>query len=181
MTANIQTLIFAPSAKKVTNGKSVSVQFDLTNMEINGTRVTQASVDYLLTYGLKQSLSDSYASAKDQAEFDAMLSKRLKKIIEGTMSIREAGSPTDPFESTVIRFAKARLSAIAKKQGKKLPKVDSDEYRNLLDKVRNGKAKDELELKARKHLAELAEVAELDDDELDLDGVSESEEETPAE
>lgn len=174
-TIQTQTFTFAPSVKKVAVpvARNIEFAFDPSTggVTLDGKTLGAASIGYLVAYGAKQSLADSYASAKDQSEFDAFLSKRLTKILEGTMSIREAGEARDPFESEVIKLAKARLDAIAKKQGKSLPKRDSEEYKSLLGKVRNGKAKDELEAKARAILAERASVSELDDDDLDLSGV----------
>lgn len=169
-------LEFAPSAKKVTEPKVSTVAVDMavsadrpTVITLNEKLLPTASIEYLLSYGLKQCLADSYSSAKDQAEFDAMLGKRIDKLIAGTMSIRESASPVDPFEAEVIRLAKIRLAAIAKKQGKTLPKVATDEYKTLLDRVRNGKAKDELETTAKKNLKASAALADaIDPDELDL-------------
>lgn len=183
MAITSQTFTFAPSVKKVATPKGRAIEFafdDATGgVTLAGTALGAASIGYLVAYGAKQSLADSYASAKDQAEFDAFLDKRLAKILAGTMSIREAGTPSDPFESEVIKLAKARLSAIAAKKGAKLPKVDSDEYKALLAKVRNGKSKDELEAKAREILATRAAVSELEDDDLDFDGVTGTESEAP--
>lgn len=175
-----QTFEFLPSTKKVNNGTSVKVTIEtdkLGTVKIDGTAVKVETIDYLLAYGLKQSLSDSYASAKDQAEFDAMLFKRLTKILEGTMGIREAGAPRDPFEAECIRLAKLRLAAIAKKQGKTLPKVASDAYKAMLETVRNGKARDKIESEARENLAAI-DAIDVDEDEIDFDEVESDDDES---
>lgn len=172
------TFTFAPSAAKVEKPKTASVEYDMRVGEAevtvsngNGGYATlpPASVVYLVTYGLKQSLADSFASAKTQDEFDGMLSKRIKKLMEGTMSFREGTGPVDPFESECIRIATAKLRAAAKTAGKTLPKATEPKFKELVAAIRNGKRKDEIEKEARRRLKETEAVDVADD--IDLSGL----------
>lgn len=175
------TFTFAPSAKKVSGGIEAKIEYAFDRatggMTLEGKVLGVDSLEYLACYGLKQCLADSYASAKDQVEFDAMLAKRIDKLIAGTMSVREGGKRADPFEAECVRFAKAKLAAIAKARNVSLPKMDTDEYKALLAKVRNGKAKEQIEADARASLEALAKASEgLDDDDDLFDDMDESEE-----
>lgn len=60
-------------------------------VEIDGQTVGENTIQYLLAYGLKQSLADSYASAKTDAEIEAAFATRLAKIIAGEMCIGSGG------------------------------------------------------------------------------------------
>lgn len=169
---------FAPSAKKVSEPKSQHIELgiakaDAVEVTLDGKKLPAASVEYLLTYGAKQSLADSYSSATDQKDFDAMLGKRFDSILAGKMTFREGGgAPADPFEAECVKLAKVRLVAAANKQGKKLPKVSTEKYKALLAAVRNGKAKDKIEAEAKRNIASAQKLAdEIDADELDFSGI----------
>lgn len=54
-------------------------------MSINGKPLSHAAVAYLIGYGFKQSLSDSYAGAKSEAEFTAAIESRIANIIAGKL------------------------------------------------------------------------------------------------
>jgi hypothetical protein len=118
---------------------------------------------YLLQYGFSQSLQDSIAGraksvreemtdAKDKpagwtvpseaviaaaidADIDGMLQKRSAAILAGTVAVRTS-EPKDPWAGIIREI----LVKSAAKQGKKLPKADSDEYKALVEKVRTSKA-----------------------------------------
>lgn len=182
MESKMANFTFAPSAKKlgITNPQAATIEFTFDSatgaVTLDGKPLPVASVEYLITYGAKQSLADSYASATTQAEFDTMLYKRIKKIQDGTMAMREPAATIDPFEAECIKISKARLALLARKQEKKLPKVASPEYAALLEKVRNGKGKAEIEALARKNLAAQAKLLEsLSDDDIDFGGVEAAE------
>lgn len=118
----------------------------------------QAALDYLLQYGFSQSLQDSIAGRakavreevlKDNPEaseadikeavdneLTGALLKRLDAIKAGEVATRGSGTPRDPAAGIVREM----LQAIAKKQGKKLPKADSPEYAAMAAKVRAAKA-----------------------------------------
>jgi len=67
----------------------------------------KASQEFLMTYGLRQYLSDGAAVGKDEAESEAERNKlkagrvldRVKKLQDGTMSVRGGGTRvTDPIQ-----------------------------------------------------------------------------------
>ena len=74
---------------------------------------------YVIAYGLKQSLSDSAAGAKTQAEAEALVHKRLDGLKAGTVGLRAAGEPVDPVAKEALSLAK---SLLRKKFGRALPK-----------------------------------------------------------
>jgi hypothetical protein len=60
---------------------------------------------YLVDYGWKQSTADSFASAKNAAEFEGKLNARIDKILSGEMVIRDGVTrTTDPVEKEVNRI-----------------------------------------------------------------------------
>jgi hypothetical protein len=72
------------------------------------------SQDYVVAYGIKQSLADSFAGAKNYAEKNklsvedavgVLFDKRLRKLLEGTMDIREVTRSTDPVKTETRRLA----------------------------------------------------------------------------
>jgi hypothetical protein len=66
---------------------------------------------YVYTYGLRQALADSMASAKDAAEAEGGFTKRLRKLMEGTMSIREVTRTTNPIEVEAKRLARVDIES----------------------------------------------------------------------
>lgn len=90
-----------------------------------------SSIEFLLTYGLKQYLADGAAVPKDAAESederDALkregVRRRILKIKEGTCAIREtkAKEPADPAAKHKAAVLMEMASAIAKAKGKPLP------------------------------------------------------------
>jgi hypothetical protein len=87
----------------------------------------QATRDYLIAYGWKQSLSDAYAGAKDQSEFEGKLLKRFDALMNGTMRLGEASgraAPTrDPVEKEFRRLVAEHLAAWVKSRKQK-PSAD---------------------------------------------------------
>lgn len=66
---------------------------------------------YVIAYGIRQSLSDAMASAKTEAEADAGFAKRFRKLIEGSMDVREVNRSSDPIKTETRRLANADLDA----------------------------------------------------------------------
>jgi hypothetical protein len=137
--------------------------------------IPAASVEYLLHYGLKQSLQDSAAQPASEAKaegedvaeaIDVAMSKRLAAIIAGTVAVRGGGVQVrDPFESMVRRLTRSKLVEYAKSKGKKLPK-DKAKLAEVLSKFYKAN-KDSIDNAAT--LAIAAESAiEIDSDEFTL-------------
>lgn len=60
-------------------------------LSIDGKPVPQASIVYLLAYGIRQTLQDSYASAESAEDAKAKYAAKLESIMDGTVGSR-AGS-----------------------------------------------------------------------------------------
>lgn len=105
-----------------------------TNIDLDA--LPEATKRYALARGLHEALKDTFAGAKDAAEFESGLDKKLEKILSGDMPEyvpggRGAGQPKDPRAEMVNRVANEMLRQAAKVRQKKLPKVDSDDYKAL--------------------------------------------------
>lgn len=146
----------------------ITIDADGVTVTLDGQPLNEAGLRYVITYGLKQSLADSYASAKTPAEFDAFLSKRIERIIAGTITVRQNGA-SDPFEAECLRIATAQVIAIAAKAGVALPKRASDEFKALVARRRNGAASEAIEAEARRRLDEVAAI-DIEED-VDLDAL----------
>jgi hypothetical protein len=123
------------------------------------------SVEYLLIYGLKQSLQDSAAQPASEAKASgddvmtavhAAMAKRLDAIKSGTVGVRVGGGRvSDPFESAVRDVIDEMLRKAAKSKGKKLPK--GDELVALRAKVREAN-KSVVESEARRRVESTIEI-----------------------
>lgn len=114
------------------------------------------AIAYLLQYGWSQSLQDSVAGrAKkvrdEMTEKDADVSaddisaavesdelgtmqKRMDAILNDTIGERSASVLLTPFEKAFNAICSEKLKEYAKGKNKKLPKVDSDEYKAIWEK-----------------------------------------------
>lgn len=122
---------------------------------VDGTELASNVVAYCAAFGLKQILANSYASAgtaknkegglldvKERlALWQSSFDKRLDKLVKGEGDWRsvfdESGAreTTDPLQVEVNKIVRAKLVAWADKKGKSLPKVGSDEYKALCEKL----------------------------------------------
>jgi len=88
------------------------------------------SIEYLLNFAF-QCLQDAYAGAKTRAECHKLYSKKLTKLLDGTIAEREV----DP----VVRVGRAILTESLKKnhpaKWKELAALDAKERNTLLDQV----------------------------------------------
>lgn len=98
----------------------------------------QASKDFVVHYGLKQLLADSHVSGKSADEKEGLLNKKLDKLLEGTLAIRDGGTRTgDPVARELTKLATAKVDAhITKKLGKKVKDVSKTDYATLMAKAR---------------------------------------------
>jgi hypothetical protein len=79
-----------------TYGEIANVDWSFANgsLVIDGTKIDAEGAEYIIAYGIRQSLTDSYAAvgAKDDATLDDLrdaFRKRLARIAEGTIGVRE--------------------------------------------------------------------------------------------
>lgn len=80
-------------------GKTVEMNFD---------SFPQTTKDYIIHYGLKQSLNDSIAMAKTKDECEAFLAKRIARLVNGKMGVKD---PLDKFTSYCKELAMERVKA----------------------------------------------------------------------
>lgn len=138
-------------------------------------------IQYLIDYGWKQSLSDSYAAAKNGEEFEGKLKARYDAILAGT--VRSPGTGTakgprlSPVEREMLRIATDFIDAILVKRPQKVAKEDRKVYIDLYLE----KNKVEIEEKAKAHIEATAKSAAESGDILDQLLASVAEEETVAE
>jgi hypothetical protein len=112
----------------------VSFEFHVESAVMNGHRLSNEAIEYIVEYGIKQNLTDAYASAKITAEKKGLalidvardlFARRLKGILDGTLSMRDSLSP---FERIVNELAMAAFRKQAKMTYKKfVESVDSEE------------------------------------------------------
>lgn len=141
------------------HGFSRTVEMDLNDLPA-------VSIKFLLNYGLKQKLADSYAGAKTAPEVEAALDKILAKLHEGTLAERtRLGGDAATREARKI--AGERVDAAARAKGLKLEKSQRDE---LVERLLNHPIKGEpIWAEARRRVATAQALGEdLDLDDLDL-------------
>ena len=88
-----------------------------TTLTIEWSKLAEAGQEYVINYGLKQSLNDSCASAKDEAEAVKMSAARLANIVAGT--VREGGgggAALSPMESATRSIVVDYLRGIGTKK-----------------------------------------------------------------
>lgn len=133
--------------------KTIPVEFDVAALP-------DSTIAYLLRYGAKQSLADSFAAAENAAEFEASLANRAKTFMDGT-----AGERTrigDVFESTCLKIARERFNAAAKAKGIVISKLDPKVVKARVQELRK-KTAESVEAEARRRL----ESVEVEEDETD--------------
>lgn len=93
-----------------------SVEGDVLTLEFDGKayEVADDGFRYVIQYGLQQALTDSYAAEIDAAKATTRFIARLKKIIEGTMSL-DGKSTGDPVRAEMRALA---VRAYCTSQGK---------------------------------------------------------------
>lgn len=97
-----------------TNVGEIAFEFELGAVKVNGQEVSAANAEWLVKYGCRKGFADSYAG-KSGDEAIAEFSKRLDKMLNGTMTVRTG----DARESLVYEYARAELTvAIGVKTGK---------------------------------------------------------------
>lgn len=132
----------------------------------NAVAAAPLATQYLVDYGWKQSLSDSFAGAKNAEEFEGKLRKRFDSIIAGT--VRTAGTGTarvkrNSLEAEIFRLASSFIDGAIKRKNFKVTK----ERRIELIAEYSTKHLDELTLTAEDNLEKVAALATESSDSLD--------------
>lgn len=100
------------------------------SVEVDFATLPDESQQYIIAYGLKQTLNDAIASAESTAEGEGLLAKRLDALRDGTMRLRKVAERKDALTQECVRIAKAALKA--KLSGKAIGK---DEFAELVAKA----------------------------------------------
>lgn len=114
-------------------GATVPLEVTAKGVTIHGKKLPGEAVAYLVAYGLKQSLADSYAAAKTPKEIADAFHARLTKIIDGEMTIGAGGGRAlSPVEKTARNMA----DIFARSKGMK-PKAAADWAKANWEKFRD--------------------------------------------
>lgn len=105
-------------------------------IEIDYDALPAKSKEFIINYGLKQLLADSHVSGKTNDEKAGLLDKKLDKLFEGTLDIRESTREGDPVAREVTKLATVRTEAHFKKLGHKIKDVSKEDFRIILNKFR---------------------------------------------
>lgn len=96
-----------------------------------------ASQTFVINYGLRQLLNDSFVSGETHEERVDLLDRKLSKLFEGTLHVREGGSrESDPLAREITKLATAKTSEHFKKKGVKAANIDPEQWKVVLGKFR---------------------------------------------
>ncbi len=119
------------AASAFTMGEIIANEFtrhgETETVEIDFDTLPEKSKRYLVAYGIRQSLSDAFASAKDGDEFKAMLGKRVDSLLEGTVGMR--GGSGDPITREAKRLAEIEVKGALKKANVTISKIDPEKLK----------------------------------------------------
>jgi hypothetical protein len=120
----------SPTAKSVTKFEPFvigevdwSIENDQLTLTVNGTdfAVAEDGFKYVVQYGLQQALTDSYATETTLDKASKKFTERLKKIVDGTMSL-DGNRSADPLATASREVAIAIMCKIANKSESALRK-----------------------------------------------------------
>lgn len=156
---------------------AIAVDFDCEFISIEGRDVPAESIKYLIGYGIKQTLADSYAQLVTKDKAREAFDKKLDGIFEG-MTFNENGNRGDPVAVEMRKLAE--IAILGSKTRGAWIKANGENAEKLL----NARIKKVLESNADKLRARATELVEqrraVADMGLDLSD-DESEGEQPAE
>lgn len=116
----------------------VVLSANVTEMKINGTKLPESSIEYLLTFAL-QSLQDAYAGSNNADEAQGAFNTKLDRLINGTIGVRTGGGAGVSEETRIARtITKAKLLATWGKdsdEAKAFKDLDADAQNAKLDEV----------------------------------------------
>jgi len=112
----------------------VEMECDVKGITIGGKELPPTSVEYLLTFAL-QNLQDAYAGAESAAEATARFQKKLDRLLEGTIGVREAGGNGATALQKAIRGVIGDMLRQAKVWQKLIGDLDEDKRAEALDEI----------------------------------------------
>lgn len=179
--------------------RTIDVEMDADSFEsamvsIDGKFLPAKVIAHAVAFAIKQRLANSIVNAstakndagqllsqkKREDLWQGLFDKALKKMKDGESPDWEAvfseargEAALDPRTREINAIVRARVAAWAKAKGRKLPKVDTDEYKAIFAKMLESK-RAAIEAEADRRLAEIADIGDIDFDESDM--IAESEE-----
>lgn len=87
---------------------NLAVDFDCAYIQLDGREVPADSIKYLIGYGIKQTLADSYSQPTTQDKCQVAYAKKLAGIFEG-MVFNENGNRGDPVRGEMRELALAAI------------------------------------------------------------------------
>jgi len=107
------------------------------DVQLDFDALPESSKLFVVNYGLKQLLNDAIVSGETDDERNGLLDKKLDKLREGTMSVRDSsGRSGDPLARQITALATERTEAHFKKLGVKRKDVASADWTTVLNKFR---------------------------------------------
>jgi hypothetical protein len=112
----------------------VTFEFNVDSAVLNGQVLSNEAIEYIVEYGIKQNLTDCYASAKVTAEKKDLVlidvardlfARRLRGILDGTLSMRDSLSPKKRIVNEIAMVAFRKLIKMTWK--KFVESLDSEE------------------------------------------------------
>lgn len=141
---------------EISLGKAGSIKVDVEKLE-----KSEAVIQYIFNYGLKQMLNDVHASEKDAAAKMGLVEKKLNSLYAGQVAQQRVGGG-DPVAREMAAMAQADVKAALAKLGKKLKDFDKE---SLAKAYAAQMAKNEAKYRkaAEAKLAIKADTGEVDD------------------
>lgn len=142
-----------------THGRIGTVEMvaNVTDITINGKKVPDASIEYLLTFAL-QNLQDAYAGADNATDAEARWAKKLDRLLKGEIGTREAGDGASQLTVAIRGVIAESLRALGKWK-EVIGALDEDKRGDKLDEIfaKQPEAKQaDITEKAKAKLAEAA-------------------------
>lgn len=111
----------------------VEMEANVTSIKIGDKVLPDTSVEYLLTFAL-QNLQDAYAGADSADDAKARWGKKLDRLIEGTIGVREAGDGASALTKAIRSVIGESLRALGKWK-EVIGSLDEDKRDAKLDEI----------------------------------------------
>lgn len=116
-------------AVTISLGKAGEIQVEVAKL-----LESEAVVQYIFNYGLKQMLNDVHASEKDPAAKIGLSQKKLDSLYRGEVAQQRVGGGGDPVKREMLAMAKTDVNAKIKALGKKLGDYDKETLNSVYEK-----------------------------------------------
>lgn len=114
-------------------GKIV-LESDVKTIKLNGKPIPEASIEYLLTFAL-QAFQDAYAGAENADGAKAAWEKKLDRVIEGKIGVREGGGVTEEIRIARRVMRLVYKNALSKDQWQAFVDLPEGEQNAKLDQL----------------------------------------------